>query len=220
MIDAITYPYWYWSKPMLMKEASGDTQPSAGTMLEQRHYSLTINESNRFPSYVVCWWVNFAYQFPDSKVHGANMGPVWGRQDPCWPQVGPMNFAIWVILIVVFMCCFCYYQFPFITFAPTYPSLDLNNKWPCWWQQFWGLACDDFQTWQTSDWLAARIVRGLFFVRKDPKVEVSRQIPNNLNITNPWTISLSAFRLASDTEWIPGYDWKRTCVCRDCNSDL
>ena len=48
---------------------------------------------------------------PDSKVHGANMGPIWGRQDPganmgpIWdrqdpggPYVGPMNFAIWVVL--------------------------------------------------------------------------------------------------------------------------
>ena len=33
---------------------------------------------------------------PDSKVHGANMGPIWGRQDPGGPHVGPMNFAIWV----------------------------------------------------------------------------------------------------------------------------
>ena len=32
---------------------------------------------------------------PDSKVHGANMGPIVGRQDPCGPHVGPMNFAIW-----------------------------------------------------------------------------------------------------------------------------
>ena len=31
---------------------------------------------------------------PDSKVHGANMGPIWGRQDPGEPQVGLMNFAI------------------------------------------------------------------------------------------------------------------------------
>ena len=34
---------------------------------------------------------------PDSKVHWANMGPIWGRQDPGGPQVGSMNFAIWVI---------------------------------------------------------------------------------------------------------------------------
>ena len=33
---------------------------------------------------------------PDSKVRGANMGPIWGRQDPGGPHVGPMNFAIWV----------------------------------------------------------------------------------------------------------------------------
>ena len=28
---------------------------------------------------------------PDSKVHVANMGPIWGRQDPGGPHVGPMN---------------------------------------------------------------------------------------------------------------------------------
>ena len=32
---------------------------------------------------------------PDSKVHGANMGPIWGRQDPGARHVGPMNLAIW-----------------------------------------------------------------------------------------------------------------------------
>ena len=34
---------------------------------------------------------------PDSKVHGTNMGPIWGRQDPGGPHVGPMNFASWVV---------------------------------------------------------------------------------------------------------------------------
>ena len=33
---------------------------------------------------------------PDSKVYGTNMGPIWGRQDPSEPHVGPMNCAIWV----------------------------------------------------------------------------------------------------------------------------
>ena len=32
---------------------------------------------------------------PDSKVHWANMGPTWGRQDPGGPHVGPVNLAIW-----------------------------------------------------------------------------------------------------------------------------
>ena len=31
---------------------------------------------------------------PDSKVHGAYMGPTWGRKDPGVPHVGPMNLAI------------------------------------------------------------------------------------------------------------------------------
>ena len=35
--------------------------------------------------------------YPDYKVHGANMGPIWGRQDPCGPNDGPMNFSICVI---------------------------------------------------------------------------------------------------------------------------
>ena len=35
---------------------------------------------------------------PDSKVHGANMGPIWGRQDPGGSHVGPMNLAIWVFI--------------------------------------------------------------------------------------------------------------------------
>ena len=35
---------------------------------------------------------------PDRKVHGANMGPIWGWQDPGGPHVGPMNLAIWGVL--------------------------------------------------------------------------------------------------------------------------
>ena len=35
---------------------------------------------------------------PDSKVHGANMGPTWGWQDPGGPHGGPMIVAIWVVL--------------------------------------------------------------------------------------------------------------------------
>ena len=32
---------------------------------------------------------------PDSKVHGVNMGPIWGQQDPGGSHVGPLNFVIW-----------------------------------------------------------------------------------------------------------------------------
>ena len=36
---------------------------------------------------------------PDSKLHGANVGPIWGGQDPGGPHVGPMNLIIWVTMI-------------------------------------------------------------------------------------------------------------------------
>ena len=39
---------------------------------------------------------------PDSKVHGANMGPVWGRQDPGGPHVGPMLSGMIMVTIDVF----------------------------------------------------------------------------------------------------------------------
>ena len=42
--------------------------------------------------------VNVSYKthtIPDSKVHGANMGPIWGRQDPDGPHFGPVDLAIW-----------------------------------------------------------------------------------------------------------------------------
>ena len=40
---------------------------------------------------------------PDSKVHRANMGPIWGRQDPDGPHVGPINFAIWASNVAYFL---------------------------------------------------------------------------------------------------------------------
>ena len=37
--------------------------------------------------------------FPDSKVHGANMGPTWVLSAPYGPHVGPMNLAIRVSIL-------------------------------------------------------------------------------------------------------------------------
>ena len=36
--------------------------------------------------------------YRDSKVHGANMGPIWGPTGPRRVHVCPMNFAIWVAI--------------------------------------------------------------------------------------------------------------------------
>ena len=38
------------------------------------------------------------YDYPDNKEYGANMGHIWGRQDPGGPHVGPMDFAILVVM--------------------------------------------------------------------------------------------------------------------------
>ena len=40
-------------------------------------------------------WMSLEKHTPDSKVHRANMGPIWGQQDPGVPHVGPMNCVIW-----------------------------------------------------------------------------------------------------------------------------
>ena len=40
--------------------------------------------------------INPSVTCPDNKVLGANMWPIWARQDPGGPHVGPMSFAIWV----------------------------------------------------------------------------------------------------------------------------
>ena len=57
---------------------------------------FTNDEKMQIDSYV--FTINFStYRVtnPVSKVHGANMGPSWGLQDPSGPYVSPMNFAIW-----------------------------------------------------------------------------------------------------------------------------
>ena len=46
--------------------------------------------------------VHTVFVFPDSKVHGANMGPTWVLSAPDGPHVVPMNLAVRVVVI----CCF------------------------------------------------------------------------------------------------------------------
>ena len=71
--------------------------PSAGRVSAKISLMNEIwwNSSTMFHS---LWSVDAKWQhrYPDGKVHVANMGPIWGRQDPGGPHVGPMNLAIWV----------------------------------------------------------------------------------------------------------------------------
>ena len=56
-----------------------------------------------FWSIVLRWMVQNPTEknFPDSNVHGANMGPNWVLSAPYGPHVGPMNLAIRVIIVGV-----------------------------------------------------------------------------------------------------------------------
>ena len=38
------------------------------------------------------------FHIPDSKVHGANIGPTWVLSAPDGPHVGPMNLVIWDLI--------------------------------------------------------------------------------------------------------------------------
>ena len=65
------------------------------------HYDVTV----MLLSYLNCVSIHEAFNvidintvrndtIPDSKVHGANMGSICGRQDPGGPHVDPMNHSI------------------------------------------------------------------------------------------------------------------------------
>ena len=60
-----------------------------------RKQCFIATKRNNFLSGMVCNRLHLIESFPDRKVHGANVGPTWGRQDPGWSHVGPMNLAIW-----------------------------------------------------------------------------------------------------------------------------
>ena len=53
-----------------------------------------FRKNNNFQFQYQLYAVISSHEHPESKVHGANMGPIWGRQDPGGPHVGPVNFAI------------------------------------------------------------------------------------------------------------------------------
>ena len=57
--------------------------------LNELHLKLYTEMTNEKKSYLL------QIDNPDSKICGAHMGPIWGRQEPGGPHVSPMNFAIW-----------------------------------------------------------------------------------------------------------------------------
>ena len=58
------------------------------------------------------WIVGLNINDPDSQVHGANVGPIWGLHASGEPHVGPMNFAICgmcVAVINMFIPCMSFF---------------------------------------------------------------------------------------------------------------
>ena len=58
--------------------------------------------------------ISFGYNYPDSKVHGTNMGPIWGRQDPGGPMLArePCYLGTWALQLDFMMSVMKLTQFP------------------------------------------------------------------------------------------------------------
>ena len=49
-------------------------------------------------------WIDYqimSHTDPDRKVHGANMGSIWGRQDPGGPHVGPWTSLSGMVIVIL-----------------------------------------------------------------------------------------------------------------------
>ena len=91
-------PWWIWintSFAFIMNDyitttKQSTTKPCAYFLGYTVSCMHAITELHRKPINVTD-----AINSPDSKIYGANMGHIWGRQDPGGPHVGPMNLTIW-----------------------------------------------------------------------------------------------------------------------------
>ena len=83
-----------------------------GWMFRRGVFSSFVRLSDKTTWYVLSVTLfQVCIGFPDSKVHGANMGPIWNRQDQGGPHVGPMNFAIWEFRCQIIKFKFMLYSF-------------------------------------------------------------------------------------------------------------
>ena len=78
--------------------------PSFPAMFPSKYLLFTVNyccSDMAAVSSLSEWWhhiqgaMRLSRSKADSKVHGANIGPIRGWQDPGGPHVSPINFAIW-----------------------------------------------------------------------------------------------------------------------------
>ena len=103
----------YWRNTMGVTSQIADNSSTACSGYQQRNHQSTILlvqcEGNppthvtphkgpvirkEFPCYDISDERRRLHVYPDSKVHGANMGPTWVLSAPDGPHVGPMNLVI------------------------------------------------------------------------------------------------------------------------------
>ena len=82
----VTSLQWIFSKICLYK-------PHSSLVMDRQQVSFITSKLD----YVQCG--HMCNPIPDRKVHGASMGPIWDRQDPGGPHVGPINFALWDVIL-------------------------------------------------------------------------------------------------------------------------
>ena len=75
---------------------NSDCQMTCVLLLDSIFVIYLTRSSNRFNKYAIKLNQNARQTraYPDSKVHGANMGPAWVLSPLDRPHVGPMNLAI------------------------------------------------------------------------------------------------------------------------------
>ena len=115
-ISTLWFTYYKWFMPIDTVVAWRDKKQPESIVVETANWSI-LGSSWQFekPNHVLgilkhvsihaCFYIDVLHLFsffdtlicfPDSKVNGANMGSIWGQQDPGGPHVGPINFVIWV----------------------------------------------------------------------------------------------------------------------------
>ena len=100
-------------------------------------YQLS-DSSNIYTRCTRHWYliVRLVYLFPDTKVHGTNMGPTWVLSAPAGPLVGPMNLAIRVANAVELLLHYSLalsHQYTTIIFNLHFKfdaSQGINSLWP------------------------------------------------------------------------------------------
>ena len=81
----------HWVEFWLMLVVLGQLLTQLCAVIKWCHMNIMVSD--------IIWLDQLFKSFPDSKVHGANIGPTWVLSDPDGPHVGPMNLAIKVVLV-------------------------------------------------------------------------------------------------------------------------